>query len=420
MFGRGNEPNVRLVTLEKANWEEWDRLAAPGGVFLSSGRLRERLKPESLIGYVYDGSECVAVFCLSVVTRHEVPPDLDPYRMLLANAPPIQVDPTNPEWSIEASPATPFIPIERDVSSDDPDCCFPMVVVGAHSEPENALLLAPQLTSDEKMSVFDAIVDAAEYFGRERAARSVVLPYYPISDAEIAARSAKGLVSVPTNVRHIASMPATFEEYLAGLARRARSQARRRIRSYQEHGLRTEVLVDWRDRIPEIRALLEAFRNKHGHIDPDEVIRELNTDGIVSLVLGARSGDSLVGVCLAEGVQGRMVARAIGCSDQAPKGASVYFNLAYYELIRVALQCGVRHLDWGFGMTRMKVALGATASPRFLIIKHEDPALNRELSSYGLPRALRALELTDHILERHGRDRDEVARSIALTKNQLA
>jgi hypothetical protein len=409
---------IQTSAPEQADWSRWDELAAEAGLYSSAAWVRRAAGSSSsaTIGTVLDQTRVVAMFCCSVITKREGL-SFDPYRLLLTDNP-VRRDVNNFEWSPEASPETIMLPLERDMSGDDPDCFLPMVVCGSTGERDNRLLIAPGLSEEQRVAVVHAIMGHLEEVASHQRAQTILLPYYPARDALLVHRARPDLLSIYTMVRHPLTVPSSFDEYLGSLKKESRRDARRRMGLYAERGFRT-VRLAWADHVPRVRALLaEASKKYNGSIDVDRALAEMAAPEFEAVVFAALEGEQPIGVEQFLGLGREWAARVGGYHDASATTGCAYFNLLYYEPVRTAIAAGISQIDYAMGLTRMKVGCGTTASPRFFSMKIASPDLVSELVQHALPRARRALELLEALLARHHRALDEVVTAREVTRLQ--
>jgi len=400
-----------IVTRDAAefDWSAWNHLVDGNGIYARSEWVRPHLPPGARVLEVRDASGALAGALAYWLAEHPPTAWVDPYEQFL------QVDPRwRPamvgELTPELNPATAWMPFDQPTGAVDPHAFFPALLCGQAGTEENHLVIRADMRRGE---VIRALLAQLEDDARRCGARCVLFPYYPVADAAGISEAAPDYLPLFMYPRHHITVPPTFDEYLQSLQSRARSDARRRQRAYLGSGCRT-VELDCHARGPEIRALFQRHAEKHGEIDADVAMGDLSIPGLTALVLGTLFEDRLIGVAHFFALDRAWQSHHIGFADELAKQARAYFNLTYYDPIRLAAERQIRTIDYRYWFSHTKISIGATASPRFFVVRCFDRALHDHLRPTAR-RAMRALEMLETLLASHRRDSPEVAEAIQLT-----
>lgn len=114
----------------------------------------------------------------------------------------------------------------------------------------------------------------------------------------------------------------------------------------------------------DLGVLTESFRRQAAAMGP-----------AAQVLFCARSGEAPVGFCLFY-IQGdTLFVRAVGFDYERLRGAAEYFNLAYYETVRLAAEHGLRWVHPGIESSDAKALRGARIRPLWLLDLAEDSVL---------------------------------------------
>jgi hypothetical protein len=406
---------------EDIDWVAWDRLAGDRSVFQTSAWYRKYATSAWRFCRLEDAGSVLAFHAHSLVASlPQTHRTLDPYQQLLHPSPAWRPA-LEGEYSPRNNPATPFTPRERDTSLDDASCCFPAVMSGEtithHTCPESRLLIEPTLSDAERLEVARSILGYLEAFARDSGARTVLLPYHTAEDASLLLRADPSLVAVYIYARHFIEVPDSFDRYLETLGGESRADARRNMRIYERAGCRT-LELDGKEWSPQIRALIESQNTRTANLyDAEAILTEIAAPALPLAVLGGIANGELVGFSTFAKTASIWQNRHTGFGPLARK-ASAYFNLVYYDSVRLGVERKVPIIDYSYMMSRIKTDVGATASPRFFLIKAFDQKLDGLLRTYALPRARDALDNLDALLARYRRPSSDLAASIKVADSQ--
>ena len=116
----------------------------------------------------------------------------------------------------------------------------------------------------------------------------------------------------------------------------------------------------------DITVLTESFRRQAVAMGP-----------AAQVLFCAREGESATGFCLFYIHGDALYVRAVGFDyERLQRGAAEYFNLTYYEPVRIAAQHGLRWLHPGIESAEVKALRGADLRPLWLLDLSEDSVLS--------------------------------------------
>jgi hypothetical protein len=234
-------------------------------------------------------------------------------------------------------------------------CCFPGVVWDA------ALGAA-----EAERAVCD-VVSQVIALAHRQAAAAVAVANVPDDAAFAPLRSALaelGLIRAASAPDTELSVPADgLDAYLAAMTTAIRRERREFLRAVD----RIAVEDASRLRAPDLVPLLTAQRGKYGHGDGEAAFRDrlarVSSLGDCVRVVVAEAADRAVGftALVRDPVTRRLVPRLFAC---APDHPFAYFNLGYYEPVRLAAAWGLSAIALGTTAYRAKLLRGARLRPR--------------------------------------------------------
>ncbi|MGH7641373.1 MAG: GNAT family N-acetyltransferase [Candidatus Dormibacteria bacterium] len=165
---------------------------------------------------------------------------------------------------------------------------------------------------------------------------------------------------------------ASFDGYLAQLSSSRRRSARRELEHFRSSGLRV-TRQDLGSCLEQLASLAVGLQRKYGHQHSQEALtgqlqaqaRHLNSE---SRVLLCHRGRRLVAFTLHYRWKGELYGRLAGFDYSATAGSDAYFNLAFYEPLRMALEEGLREFHLGMATWRAKALRGANFDPAWTLV----------------------------------------------------
>ncbi|MET9839261.1 peptidogalycan biosysnthesis protein [Streptomyces virginiae] len=310
---------------------EWERLAAPAGLYLSHRWLAgEEEDPTADASYALvrdDAGTLLAAAPLYLV--HEEPNDA--YR-----------------------PAG-LLPAEL----------RPRVIAGARRGYRNTPLTAPGLASVRRDACLALLRDAA----RALADRNGTTHWWPYLTARATARLAPFYPGEPVHLEDDALIPLPgrdFEAYVSSLPSRRRVGVRRERREFAAAGLDVRHLA-LADCAEDAGILLAGHQQDHGH-DRDGIDamtgllkRQAASMGGAARVVAAYEGRRMAGFCLYYHYAATTWIRAVAI-DRTHPAPHLYFNLMYYLPVQDAYVHGTTALHAGMTTVEAKRRRGAVVT----------------------------------------------------------
>ncbi|MEV4534074.1 GNAT family N-acetyltransferase [Asanoa sp. NPDC049518] len=252
---------------------------------------------------------------------------------------------TTPPWHPVCNPAALF----GSAYADGPRLC----VAGSYGLYEN------YFTATDA-PVAGALVDRARALARAAGCEQVLLPHLDPPQARWVGAYETAAVECDKAVLPV--IWGSFEEYVSWLPTRRRTPVRRERRRFRESG------VEVRERpmsqvVGELAPLLAATERRYGHAADLRQIEFHYTllamelaDDFVALV--AYLADRPVACSLLLACGDRWISKAWGCDYAAAGDQFLYFNLLFYEPVRLAIERSVSVLDYGTGGLETKTQRG--------------------------------------------------------------
>jgi uncharacterized protein len=268
-------------------------------------------------------------------------------------------------------------------------------VFGSRAAYACEFLVDPKLDPTTAADVLALMLDAAEQHAATVGAASTAALYVNARGREQLSRvvdeGAGFFIAGANSVIEVTW--GSFEDYVASRGHQAR-KIRRQVATFRGCGyeLATGPLSAWIQPAAELFAQLER---KYGHDDSAETeARELRTLAAsadrFSHMLMLRRGGTVIGAVLLLLAEDTVYARTAGFDYDRIGDGFEYFNLAYYEPIRYAIEHGYRRIDYGMATYRAKLVRGGRVEPLWGILASAtagDPLLDSAFSAWSRRRA---------------------------------
>lgn len=278
----------------------------------------------------------------------------------------------------------------------------PTYVIGSRTAYSCEFLLAPVLTQEERKQVLSGLIRYAQDHAASCGAASVSSLYMTNEGrkqlAEVVGEDAGFFLAGANSV--ITVRWNSLEEYLA----ETKTSIRRERVAFEARGYNV-VSRSLEESIDTIAQLLANLESKYGHkASAEGEARELRALAAVanhlSNVLILEYEGRAVGCILLFLYEGTIYGRSAGFDYDVTGDAFEYFNLAYYEVIRLAIEKGYKRIDYGMATYRAKLARGAKVEPLWGIVSSSSassPAQNAEFAAWNQLRE-EAIKQNDPIL----------------------
>ncbi|MEO3808451.1 GNAT family N-acetyltransferase [Sphaerisporangium sp. B11E5] len=210
------------------------------------------------------------------------------------------------------------------------------------------------------------LVDAIVAWAGERSLRAVAFLYTPPSaDALQKELAARGFLRVPLAYTcELEPAGDGFEDYLASLPRKRRTEARRELRRLAEAGM-TVRAVEVEHPPEDVVGLKCGHSAKYDGAPADHARTRARLEGLCAggaLLFRAEIAGTLVGYALFITHNGVWYCVSTGMDYTRPDARHAYFATVFYEPARLAYRSGVHRLHYGQGSWRAKTARGCTAT----------------------------------------------------------
>jgi uncharacterized protein len=257
----------------------------------------------------------------------------------------------------------PYLPLRKHVGP--PEHVFPAL---SFMYPNyDAYPVGPGANSPARLAQFTAEVCR---HARERGLRSVVFQYLdPVADTFTASLRDRGFTIV--TVAHRAELAIDFgntDDYLALFSSHRRRRIRSEMRALSAAGVSytTRALRDDEQDLIELRSgLAKKYR---GYSDPekekswfDKIRRCFPADDV--FVVTASADGRTIGFTLFVRTGDRLSALLTGSDYGNPHARYAYFGTCFYAAVPLALDLGVRVIEYGMGSEEAKSARGCVLRP---------------------------------------------------------
>ncbi|HUZ57105.1 MAG TPA: GNAT family N-acetyltransferase [Streptosporangiaceae bacterium] len=257
-----------------------------------------------------------------------------------------------PEWDDAVDPTAIF---EPPVHMTPAELCL----AGSPGTYENYLTVAASARGSEAALVARALAEGSRSLARNAGCAYVMFPY--LADQQALWLEEYRAAATAIHVRHKGVLPLiwdTFEDYVAWLPRKRRTEVRRERHRFLQSGIvvREQPLVDVATEVAPLMAQTETRYGKN--FAPAQIAAyfmllgtHLDED---CFALVAHKNDRPIASSVVLGCGDRWVVRGWGCDYAAIGDDYLYFNLVYYEPIMRAIERGVELLDFSVGALSAK------------------------------------------------------------------
>jgi hypothetical protein len=243
-------------------------------------------------------------------------------------------------------------------------------------------------------SAVDSLLDQVREL-RWKAAGTEVLPSVasgPVScvamfldTGDVLALRGAGVATLPvllTTDAWMAVPEGGWPEWLRALPSKGRRDSiKQEVKAFHAAGyeLRRAPLSESYREVAELLSGTQRRYNKPYDIDmlAESLRRQAVAMGpVAQVVFCARPGEPAVGCCVYYVHGDTLFVRAVGLDYERLHGGAEYFNLVYYESVRVAGERGLRWVHPGISSPDAKALRGARLRPRWLLDLAEDSVLS--------------------------------------------
>lgn len=248
---------------------------------------------------------------------------------------------------------------------------YPLVLGGTIAAYWNDLLFDDQTPEHVQLQALNLLMSE---FERERGDASAALMYLMPQAAQqvldhLRSRAHRLFVGAQTTIDVTWK---TMDDYVLSLPSR-RTVVRKEIRQFAAWEAR-KTSTSLRSCHEQLSPLIANLQRKYGHdLDEEIIARQLRGQAAqldkVSKVFTCELGGRIVAFSLLYQWEGELYLRSIGFDYHAvDRATSAYFNLAFYEPIRYAIDHDIHRLHLGMGTYPAKMARGARLTPSWSIV----------------------------------------------------
>ncbi|MCK6258991.1 GNAT family N-acetyltransferase [Fictibacillus sp. KIGAM418] len=262
--------------------------------------------------------------------------------------------------------------LERSGGDFQADDWSPAFIVGSRAAYSCEFLIRPTIHSEEKDDVLASMLDIANKYAQEFGAASTSALYINKSGrtqlesvienhSDFFLAGANSILDIKWN---------DFDEYMQSIKWKRGVLREQQVFTSKGYYIESCKLADSMNTFAELFANHER---KYGYkTSPDQEAKELqtlvDTANEYSHVFVLKLGGSAVGCILLFLWGNTIYARTVGFDFDVIGGGYEYFNLAYYEVIRFAIENGYDHVEYGMGTYRAKLKRGARLEPLWGIV----------------------------------------------------
>ncbi|MGE5830474.1 MAG: GNAT family N-acetyltransferase [Micromonosporaceae bacterium] len=255
----------------------------------------------------------------------------------------------------------------------DPARWRPALLAGGRTGYETELLLRPGLPAGTRRCVLKQMLTRLRLLATAWDVPAIAFMYLtPAAVAELA----PVVGTPPLLVDLTAAIPLegcdSFDDYLGRLTGHRRRRVRHEIQEFRSSGCAIRR-VRPSDGIGILAPLMAEHHHRYGHDDSTEMLathlakHAEHLDDLGHLLVCEDAGTP-VGALLAYEWEHAWYARAVGIADGLRGQACTYFNLVFYEPIRLAIERGVTRYLLGPSTVGAKVKRGATLEARWSLL----------------------------------------------------
>lgn len=243
---------------------------------------------------------------------------------------------------------------------------------------ESALAWDTRLDARKLDEALRALVDALEESARSLGAQSIAIQNTSDGPAGQLLLHAGYLSAAQPPVAVLDVPDDGLNGYLTRLTAKQRKNCRREIRKFAEAVNSVEVFGAERLLLPDIVRLLEIRYQKYGHATSprgieDRLERVQELPGLKVLVAERNGRACAFKAFIVDAPRRRIVSRFSGCE---PNDYYAYFNMVYYQPIRLAPHWDVTSIELGTESYHAKVTRGSRLEARTVFLKPLDTELH--------------------------------------------
>lgn len=246
----------------------------------------------------------------------------------------------------------------------------------------HALAFRPGLTAERRAEVVRHLLDQMRTLATRRGIRFLAVRDLRAENEDDLLRTVleeEGLVEIPNlDDTRINVEWCSLEEYLAALRGRYRKLLRRQERVARDAGLRLERTAQWHDLAEEMAQLFAATAGRHTAVPSPRADYFAGLSRLGGEAVGATLfwlDSRLVAFILFSRSRTTLTPIYLGADYEINRRVPLVF-LAFYDMVRLAIEEQVSYIRFGRTSYRAKMRLGAIRVPMSLYASFGGPAAN--------------------------------------------
>ncbi|EGE39613.1 GNAT family N-acetyltransferase [Streptomyces sp. SID4928] len=257
---------------------------------------------------------------------------------------------------------------------------LPSLVCGQRRGAESRLILARDLSDEQRKRAAGLALAAAEQSARQDNAASVALLFVPEDDTVVRrALEERGYVSFPGDTQALMDVPhGGLDAYLAQLSTARRGAVRRERRRVAGAGVTYRVVPAERANIDVLLTLEGRLLTKHGQPMEPSALEAMHVEvadalpGQVDYLVAEAEGQT-VGFLQTIRKDDVLHPRSVGFDYDFRPELPLYFDLVYYETLCYAAERGLRQIDYSVEAEDVKASRGCRMRPLHTYLKPLTP-----------------------------------------------
>ncbi len=251
---------------------------------------------------------------------------------------------------------------------------LPTAFGGSRSGYHNEIIVDRTLDDDDRVGVVRTLLSGFWHYARSASAGSLAFMYLSRAALQVLKPliDADALVFFSGAETYLEVRWTSFDDYVASLASSRRRHLRREMDTFAKRGCAVNITRLSRC-CDQIGPLLANVQQKYGHrASPKEMTSQLLMQAEeldpYSHVLLCHRGGQLIGFSLLYEWSGQLYVRALGFDYAMSLDSAVYFNLAFYGPIQLAIANKLGSVSFGLESYEAKFRRGAQGVSRWSLV----------------------------------------------------
>lgn len=265
---------------------------------------------------------------------------------------------------------------------------LPNIFVGAYRGGTSRLRVRPDLDDETARRAIGELITAIEAAAQSRGVRSTTFLYLSPADrlvGQVLLDHGYLAIGPVQNVAVFQVRGQTFDDYLSGFGKRRRDSIKWERRKIAAAGVEVGVEELNPQLSEEMLPLESQLYRKYGHPHyPASYNRRLHAAiqreyGADAWAMTARSDGVLRGYASFLRMNETLYSRDTGYDYTWRGDLPLYFELLFYSAIELAMQSGIKEIQYAYGSEQTKASRGCDLLPRFGYVKAFDDKTTDEL-----------------------------------------